>query len=515
MRHDQPVITWSLRFMIPALLFLFALGWGMVTLNYDTYVETAKLEEAERRDLVQEMTDLQRRTEHLLSREDEGGMQLEIPPMASDPDLRYAFLSDEQDRILYAIRQDWVGETAQRVFPSINTQLIAQAKRTPSGVVLFSADHNSVMGYYPVILGVRRGDLRSNRIGVLFMLHDLRHDKFNMLRKVQSNVLRSTLILAAWAGLLALIFHFTLTRRVVRVVVATERLASGDLRTRTGLTGGDELARIGHAFDQMAHKIEVDSLHLQESQQQLQQLNKVLEERVQERTAELEAANKELESFSYSVSHDLRAPLRGIDGFSQALLTKHADQLDERGRHYLQRVRVGTQRMGRLIDDLLDLSRVTRSELRHDTVDLSSIARSITAEFHQTQPLRKVVFHIQDALQVQGDARLLHIVLQNLLSNAWKFTSKHAQATIEFGQLQQQGEEVYFVRDDGNGFDMHYVDKLFGAFQRLHSEAEFEGTGIGLATVQRVLHRHGGRIWAEGAVEQGATFYFTVAPSRG
>ena len=235
-----------------------------------------------------------------------------------------------------------------------------------------------------------------------------------------------------------------------------------------------------------------------------------LEQQVLLRTAELKSANKELESFSYSVSHDLRAPLRGIDGFSLALLTKYIDQLDERGQHYLQRIRAGTQRMGRLIDDLLDLSRVARSELRHDTVDLSAIAHGIAAELQLTQAQRAVEFLIQGNLRVQGDARLLQIVLQNLLSNAWKFTSKHARASIELGHLQQQGEAVYFVRDDGSGFDMRYADKLFGAFQRLHNDTEFEGIGVGLATVQRILHRHGGRIWAEGAVERGATFYFTV-----
>ncbi|MDO8413761.1 MAG: ATP-binding protein [Gallionellaceae bacterium] len=235
-----------------------------------------------------------------------------------------------------------------------------------------------------------------------------------------------------------------------------------------------------------------------------------LEQQVAHRTAELANANREWEAFSYSVSHDLRAPLRGIDGFSLALLNKYTDQLDERGKHYLQRIRAGIQRMGRLIDDLLALSRVTRSEMRHEVVDLSALASSIAAELQQMQPQRVVMFIIQDSLLVQGDAHLLQIVLQNLLSNAWKFTSKHAQATIEFGYLYLAGEQVYFVRDDGSGFNMSYISKLFGAFQRLHDDTEFEGIGIGLATVQRILHRHGGRIWAEGAVEQGATFYFTI-----
>ena len=233
-----------------------------------------------------------------------------------------------------------------------------------------------------------------------------------------------------------------------------------------------------------------------------------------QRTAALEIANKELEVFSYSVSHDLRAPLRGIDGFSRELLEKHADQLDVRGKHYLQRVRAGTQRMGQLIDDLLDLSRISSRDMRHETVDLGSMARDIAQELHQAQPERAVDIRIQYVLQAQGDAYLLQIVVRNLFSNAWKYTSKHARATIEFGLTWQQGEQVYFVRDDGSGFDMAYVDKLFGAFQRLHDESEFEGSGIGLTTVQRIIHRHGGRIWAEGAVERGATFYFTLTPRR-
>ena len=235
-----------------------------------------------------------------------------------------------------------------------------------------------------------------------------------------------------------------------------------------------------------------------------------LEQQVAQRTAELTTANKELESFSYSVSHDLRAPLRGIGGFSQALLKKYPDQLDERGRHYLQRVYAGTLRMGELIDDLLDLSHVTRQAMRYDTVYFTGMACGIAEELRRTQPEREVEFIIRAGLQAHGDANLLQIVLQNLLANAWKYTSRHAHAVIEFSVIGQPGEEVYFVRDDGAGFDMAYVGKLFGAFQRLHDETEFAGTGIGLVTVQRIIHRHGGRIWAEGAPEQGATFYFTL-----
>ena len=226
--------------------------------------------------------------------------------------------------------------------------------------------------------------------------------------------------------------------------------------------------------------------------------------------AQLEAANKELEAFSYSVSHDLRAPLRSIDGFSQALQEDYTARLDEEGRSHLRRVRAATQRMAHLIDDLLHLARVSRAELKSAPVDLSAVAQGVVAELRQREPRRAVEFVCVDQTRVRGDPTLLRVVLENLLGNAWKFTAQRRPARIEFGVSQQDGASAYFVRDNGAGFDMTYADKLFGAFQRLHSAKEFEGTGIGLATVQRIIHRHGGRVWAESAVDQGATFYFTV-----
>ncbi len=229
-----------------------------------------------------------------------------------------------------------------------------------------------------------------------------------------------------------------------------------------------------------------------------------------ERTAQLEAANKELESFSYSVSHDLRAPLRSINGFSQALLADYADRLDAQGKDHLHRVHAASQRMAALIDDLLNLSRVTRGEMHLESVDLSALARTIAAELRKSQPARQVECVIAAGIVANGDAGLLRIALENLIGNAWKFTSKSPRARIEFGVTQREGESVYFVRDDGAGFDMAYAGKLFGAFQRLHAATEFPGTGIGLATVQRIIHRHAGRVWAEGAVEHGAAFFFTL-----
>jgi len=224
----------------------------------------------------------------------------------------------------------------------------------------------------------------------------------------------------------------------------------------------------------------------------------------------LKAANQEMESFAYSVSHDLRAPLRSIDGFSLALLEDYEDKLDEGGKDYLRRVRSATQKMALLIDDILKLSRITRSELTFETVNLSDLAGSIAAELQRDEPERTVEFVITKGLTTRGDARLLKVVLDNLLGNAWKFTSSHAEAHIEFGSSLIDGNTAYFIRDDGAGFDPKYADKLFVTFQRLHTEMEFSGTGIGLSLVQHIIHRHGGRVWAEGAVEQGATFWFTV-----
>jgi signal transduction histidine kinase len=248
-----------------------------------------------------------------------------------------------------------------------------------------------------------------------------------------------------------------------------------------------------------------------QARRQLEELTADLERRVKERTAELEAANRELETFAHSVSHDLRAPLRSMHGFSEALIEDYGERLDAPGQDFLRRIQAAARRMGQLIDDLLALSRVTRAEARREAVDLSALAGDVVAELRRTEPERRVAVRIADKLIVEGDPNLLRVLLVNLLGNAWKFTARWREATIELGVEQEEGRRVYFVRDNGVGFDMAYVERLFRPFQRLHSSAEFPGTGIGLATAQRIVLRHGGRIWGEAQVDKGAVFRFTLA----
>lgn len=297
-------------------------------------------------------------------------------------------------------------------------------------------------------------------------------------------------LMALLTAATAWLFRRDVLRPIARLELATREVAAGNWSFELDVGSEDELGDMARHFNAMTRA-------LRDSFDQLQVSNR-----------DLVVLNKELESFSYSVSHDLRGPLRSMDGFSLALLEDYGDQLDDEARDSLQRIRAASQRMGRLIDELLGLARVTRAELRIQDVDLSAMAEEILTSLARAEPERRVRWEIERAMRVRGDRELVAIALQNLLANAWKFTSKVADAVIRVGTRDENGERVCFVSDNGAGFDMAYASRLFGAFQRLHHERDFPGTGVGLATVQRVMHRHGWSLGASAALGQGATFYF-------
>jgi len=294
--------------------------------------------------------------------------------------------------------------------------------------------------------------------------------------------------------------------REVDMFIRNENVPQGRHVLCQGIPLRDEQ---GQVIGGMSLVKSVDKARRSEEQKR-RKLNEELERRIEERTAQLEFANGELEAFAYSVAHDLRAPLRAITTFSDALTEDCADRLDAMGLDYLRRIRGGTQRMSELIDGILALSRVHRTALVSSQCDLSALARTASEQLQAQYPERTVRFTFQEGLVDWGDPQLLRSVLDNLLGNAWKFTRKRPVAEIEFGATQEQGVRAYFVKDNGAGFEMAYQHKLFGVFQRLHSQAEFEGNGVGLATAQRIIRRHGGRIWGEGQPGQGACFFFTL-----
>ncbi len=434
----------------------------------------------------------------------------------STASLAFANVADARE-ILSALRVDRhvvaavLYDKGGRVFAGYPAGVAGDVVPAEPGPDGYRFERGLLIGFQPV------EEAGSQRLGTLYLASDLGaiSDTFRLSGVIGLAVM-AVALLAAY--LLSRILQGTISQPIL-VLAETAKAVSTrqDYSVRAPKLGADELGALTDAFNQMLGRIA-------EQKGELQRYAADLERRVEERThelqerneslrrnaAELLAANTELDAFAYSVSHDLRAPLRSIDGFSQILLEDYSEKLDEAGRESLQRVRAASQRMGTLIDDLLKLARVTRAEIRTEDVDLSGMAREIVADLQRTTPERQVEFEIAPGLKARGDTRLLRVALDNLLRNSWKYTAKQPAPRVEFRSADANGGRTFMVRDNGAGFDMKYADKLFGVFQRLHSAADFEGTGIGLATVRRIINRHGGRIWAEGAVDQGATFYFTL-----
>ena len=369
-----------------------------------------------------------------------------------------------------------------------------------------------------------------------FDRHDLDAAFRSAGRAVSSGSTYQLVISVAFLGLVAgllIAIHRDLLRALAGLTAGFERFGAGQFEPPIAVAKNDELGELARhanrmaeslaraqaqllkAHDRLEAKVEERTRELSEANDAIRQMNNELERRVEQRTADLQLANRELESFSYSVAHDLRAPLRGVSGFAEVLLSDYEAQLDDEGKDCLQEILGNAQRMSELIDALLSLSRVTRMELHSSRVDLSQLARDVVKQLAAQQPKSTCELIIADGVRAEMDAQFARAILENLLGNAWKFTRNVPQPRIEFGVTERDGERTFFVRDNGAGFNPAYADKMFAPFQRLHTVAEFPGTGIGLATVQRIVHRHGGRIWAEGQVGAGATFYFTLREGVG
>jgi len=352
-------------------------------------------------------------------------------------------------------------------------------------------------------------DIR-NQAGVLGALTIQFSDE--MTNTIHRNALtRGALIAVTGMTVIAIIsigFGHLLTRRLVTVVHAAEQVTAGNYQVRTGLSSSDEVGQVGRAFDTMAEVIAIEK-------RSLSQANEVLEQRVEERTSKLLEANHEYSAFAYAVSHDLRAPLRSMNGFSEILLEDYGDTLDETAKDYLQRIKSNSLKMSQLIDDLLTLSRINRAEISYRKIDLSGICQNVVDELRAESPGREVQIDIEPDMTAQGDPRLIRDAMINLIGNAWKFTGKIGQPRIRISTEKSGDCTVYKIEDNGTGFDENYVDKLFLPFQRLHSEQDFPGTGIGLSTVLRIIKRHNGDIQAESPLGSGAVFRFTLGEKMG
>ena len=407
-----------------------------------------------------------------------------LSALASSPDIVAAAIFNYDGSLFaqFSRRPDETILAAPEIFP-------------PREVVRFADSYVTLLE--PIVF-------QGRRIGTVYIRSDLQQRARRLIR--YGAIAAIVLLLSLLAALLvSALFRKSFAQPIVRLAETASAVSQEqNYSIRVASTGRrDEVAVLIDAFNNMLAQIEQRDEALRKAQDELEQ-------RVEQRTRQLVAANRELEAFSYSVSHDLRGPLEIINGFAHILQTEFGPQLDPSARECVQQIGGATRRMSELIDDLLNLSRVSTTAMHRERVDLTEMARSIMDQLCRREPSRRVDVVIHECLSVEADARLMRIVMENLLRNAWKYTSKNESAHIEFGCEKRLGRDTFLVRDDGAGFDPAFVDRLFKPFQRLHSASEFAGTGIGLATVQRIIARHGGEVWAEGAPQKGATFYFTL-----
>lgn len=468
----------SLKFRIAAAVFIIGSLMMLSVLVYVLHAHTQQIyqQQQDHNDLLAQV--LSGLSHPALLTDDYTTLQPYLEQLTANPLITQVKLLDHRERVV------------------ASSQLLSLGEQAP----IFVDSEQSYWMLYP-IKGARES---LGRLAIEFSNKELRESEH---RAYQTGIVLSIFAMGLLA-VLAWIFAFGLTRRLDALASMAQRIAQGEWHHRVRLQGRDELASLGLAFDRMADQVERD-------QRQLRQTNAALEQRVIERTAALEAANRELESFAYSVSHDLRAPLRGVDGFSQALLEDYGAQMDATAQDYLQRICRGAQRMGALIDDLLKLSRLNQIQPNYRDVDLTHLAEEVVGDLRNNIPTHQPHVEIAPGLLVHADEGMLRIVVENLLGNAWKFTANTSHPLIRLkGQGLADGHYQLCIEDNGAGFDMAHAEKLFVPFQRLHRQDEFEGSGIGLATVHRIIHRLGGQIHAVSAPGKGARFYFTLVSPR-
>lgn len=446
----------------------------------------------------------------------------------SEPDVEYLFIADKHGNVTV--------HTFGNGFPSALAGINPLRGNETQRVKLFRTKQGAI---YDIAVPVLKGELGTAHVGLC---------ADTLLESVRRITWRATwlvvgLILLTSCG--AVLLAASLTRPINDLIRGVDAIGRGALHHRLETRGNDEISHLERAFNRMAQNLEATTVsrdyvgklnrRLEEivaerteqlswanaeltreveerrlAEEEVRRLNATLEQRILQRTQELEASNRELEAFCYSVSHDLRAPLRHINAYSHILSEEFGNRLDNDGNFYLHRLETASRQMGLLIDDLLQLSRVGRMEMRQHEVNLSALAMEVCTMIREAHPERDVEVLIEPGMKGHGDRSLLRLVLQNLLENAWKYTARRERAVIEFGSTNDAGNTVYFIRDNGIGFDMTHADKLFGVFQRLVGASEFPGTGIGLATVRRIIERHDGRVWAEGKIDNGATFFFSI-----
>jgi len=450
----------------------------------NTEVEDANRQRRQTSEIARALNDLRLVTfEYILHRSDRARLQEQEASTRLDKLLAASSFSNTEAKAVLADLRENI-EATHRIFADFLTSSNASPDPAagPEATRQFEAQLSSrllVLQQESLTAALRLADDSTQRINAA------QH-------RVEIAILAGLALIAATTAAIAWLLGRHVLAPIGRLEQATREIASGNWNFQLAVDSHDEIGDMSRNFNAMTQA-------LRESFAEVQRKNE-----------ELAALNKEIEAFSYSVSHDLRAPLRSMDGFSLALLEDYGDKLDDEARDSLNRIRAASQRMGRLIDELLGLSRVTRTELAIRTVNLSAISREIADSLDRQYPERSVQWQIDDNMTVQADKSLMHIAMQNLLENAWKFTGKTEQPVIRVGIEDSEGERRCFVADNGVGFDMSFADRLFGAFQRLHHESEFSGTGIGLAIVQRIFRRHDGRIWVQAQPGQGATFYFSL-----